>query len=86
MQPVFSKAMLYLPDRDPTIPSQGVANSAAYVQSLTVNGQTWNKPWLRFSDISRGGMLDYILRTKPKTNWGSDPTNAAPSFSGEPSR
>lgn len=81
--PLFPKAVLHLQTGDITILGQSAADNAPYVQSLTVNGQTWNKPWLRFPDIARGGTLTYTLDTKPNTNWGSDPTNAPPSFTGE---
>jgi len=82
--PLFPKAVLHLPDGDVTILGQGAADGAPYVQSLVVNGQPWNKPWLRFPDIAHGGTLAFALDTTPNTNWGSDPTNAPPSFTGEP--
>ncbi len=80
--PLFSKTVLHLSGGDVTIIGRGAAKSAPYVQSLTVNGQTWNKPWLRYSDISHGGTLVYDLGASPDTNWGSDPSDAPPSFDG----
>ena len=82
--PLFSKAVVHLQTGDINILGQGAADNAPYVQSLTVNGQTWNKPWLRFPDIAPGGTLTYTLEATPNTNWGGDRTNAPPSFSGEP--
>jgi predicted alpha-1,2-mannosidase len=78
--PLFPKAVVHLPDGDVTITGRGAAPHAPYVQSLTVNGQTWNKPWIRYSDISHGGALDFDLGTSPDTNWGSAPDNAPPSY------
>ena len=82
--PLFSKAVLHLQTGDITILGQGAADNAPYVQSLTVNGQPWNKSWLRFPDIARGGTLTYTLDATPNTNWGSNPTNAPPSFAALP--
>ena len=45
-----------------------------------MNGQTWNKPWIRYSDISRGGTLIYDLDSTANTNWGSNPADAPPSY------
>ena len=82
--PLFPKAVVHLPNGDVIITGQGATDNAPYVQSLTVNGQPWNKPWIRFADIARGGSLAYELGTKPNTHWGSDPTNVPPSFTGTP--
>jgi len=82
--PLFPKAVVHLPNGDVIITGQGATDNTPYVQSLTVNGQPWNKPWIRFADIARGGSLAYELGTKPNTHWGSDPTNVPPSFTGTP--
>ena len=82
--PLFPKAVLHLQTGDITILGQGAAANAPYVQSLTVNGQPWNKPWLRFPDIARGGTLAYTLDTTSNTNWGKNLSDAPPSFTGEP--
>jgi predicted alpha-1,2-mannosidase len=80
--PMFPKAVLHLPHGDVTIIGNGAAKDAPYVQSLTVNGQTWNKPWIRYSDISKGGKLVYDLGSTANPNWGSNLADAAPSYSG----
>ena len=82
--PLFPKAVVHLANGDVTITGEGAADNAPFIQTLTVNGQGWNQPWLRYSDLMRGGTLTYTLGTTPKTNWGSDPANAPPSFSGQP--
>ena len=79
--PLFSKSVVHLPHGDVTIIGHGAAKDAPYVQSLTVNGQAWNMPWLRYSDISRGGTLVYELGATANTNWGSNLIDAPPSYS-----
>jgi predicted alpha-1,2-mannosidase len=78
--PLFPKAVLHLAHGDVTIEANGTAEGAPYIQSLTVNGKAWNKPWIRFSDISHGGRLVYQLGATPNTKWGNDTTNAPPSY------
>lgn len=80
--PLFPKTILHLANGDVTITANGAAKDAPYVQSLTINGQTWNKPWLRFSDISHGAKFSYDLGTTPNTSWGIDPADAPPSYNG----
>ena len=59
--PLFPKAVLHLQTGDVTIIGNGAGKDAPYVQSLTLNGQPWNKPWIRYSDVSHGGTLVYDL-------------------------
>ena len=40
----------------------GNADTAYYVQSLKVNGQSWNKAWVTWQDIfAEGGTMDFVL-------------------------
>jgi predicted alpha-1,2-mannosidase len=78
--PLFHKAVLHLPDGNVTILGEGAAEDAPYVQSLTVKGENWNRPWIRYRDIAHGGKLVYTLGTKPNANWAKYPFDAPPSF------
>ncbi|HEV2319644.1 MAG TPA: glycoside hydrolase family 92 protein, partial [Verrucomicrobiae bacterium] len=80
--PLFPKTILHLKRGDVTIEGLGAAEDAPYVQSLTVKGQPWNKPWIRFSDMSHGGHLTYTLSSTPDENWGSATSAAPPSYPG----
>ena len=49
-----------------------------YIQSATLNGKEWNKPWFSHEDIANGGKL--VLKMGDKASaWGSDPANVPPS-------
>lgn len=38
-----------------------------YVQSLKVNGQSWNKSWLTWNDVfANGGTLEFVLGSNAK--------------------
>lgn len=78
--PLFSNAVIHLQTGDVTITGKGAGKDAPYVQSLTVNGQSSNKPWIRYADVSHGATLVYELGSAPNTTWGSDPADAPPSY------
>ena len=51
------------------ITTDGGDEDAYYVQSLKVNGKSWNKSWLSWWDIfADGGKLEFELGAEPK-NW-----------------
>ena len=78
--PLFPKAVIHLDDGNITIIGTGAAKDAPYVQSLEVNGKKWIKPWIRFTDVSRGGTIKYELGSTPETDWGNAPQDAPPSY------
>lgn len=78
--PLFPKAVIHLKNADVTITGNGAGANSMYVASLSVNGQTWNKPWIRFTDISNGGTLDYNLSSTPDSIWASSLSNSPPSY------
>lgn len=80
--PLFPKTVLHLPGGEVTITAIGAAADAPYVQKLTVNGQEWNKPWIRYVDICHGGTMDYEVSATPDSKWGSDLSVAPPSYDG----
>lgn len=58
-------------------------NSAenVYIQSATLNGEPWEKPWFSQSDIAQGGKLVLTMGPSPNRQWGSAPEAAPPSMS-----
>lgn len=52
--------------------SGGNSDAEYYVQSLTVNGQPWNKNWLTYEHIfADGGNLDFALGAEP-SKWSHE--------------
>lgn len=76
--PLFPKAVLHLAQGDVAIEASG-NDAGPFVQNLSVNGQSWPRPWICFADISCGGVLNYTLGAGPNTNWAADLTNSPPS-------
>lgn len=62
-----------------------IANQASevnlYIQSATLNGKPWNKPWFAHADIANGGKLILNMGPTPNKQWGSAPEDAPPSMS-----
>ena len=59
---------------------EAVNNSAEnkYIQSATLNGKEWNKPWFNHSDLILGGKLVLKMGPKANCNWGSSVDDAPP--------
>jgi predicted alpha-1,2-mannosidase len=41
-----------------------------YIQSATLNGKPWNKPWFNHNDIKAGGKLTLVMGNRPDKTWG----------------
>ena len=54
-----------------------------YIQSATLNGQIWNKPWFSHNDIKNGGVLVLQMGRHPNKAWGADKSAAPPSADAE---
>jgi predicted alpha-1,2-mannosidase len=78
--PLFPKAVIHL-ENGKTI--QILADKASeqnyYVQSLQLNGEDYDSPWIDWSALANGATLNFILSEKP-SHWGADPKQAPPSF------
>jgi predicted alpha-1,2-mannosidase len=70
--PLFPKVTLSLGQDKPfTIDAQETSSSNRYVQSVTLNGRSLTRPWLRHSEIARGGHLVLTMGSKPSP-WGRE--------------
>jgi predicted alpha-1,2-mannosidase len=78
--PVFTKSVIDLGNNKTfEIEAINCSFDNKYIQSATLNGIEWNKPWFSHSDIANGGKL--VLQMGPTANesWGSDLKNVPPS-------
>lgn len=51
-----------------------------YIQSATLNGVAWNKPWFAHDDIKNGATLVLEMGNHPNKAWGADKSVAPPSL------
>lgn len=80
--PIFDRSVLQM-GSGKTLEIVAKNNSAKnlYIQSATLNGRPWTKPWFRHADIAGGAKLVLNMGPKPNAAWGSAPGDAPPSMS-----
>ena len=84
--PVFSKVSIRL---DPAYYKGGTFTVAAknnsadnlYIQSATLNGKPFERPWITHQEIAAGGALELQMGPQPNTAWGASREQRPPSFS-----
>lgn len=78
--PLFTQVTIHLPNgKSFEIEAQNNSPENKYIQSATLNGQPWNKPWFAHDDIKNGGRLVLVMGRHPNTQWGADVNDAPPS-------
>ncbi|MDL2221860.1 GH92 family glycosyl hydrolase [Parabacteroides sp. OttesenSCG-928-N08] len=78
--PFFEKVRMNLSNgKTFEIEARGCSEENKYIQSATLNGKEWNKPWFSHEDIANGGKLILIMGSKANMSWGSDMKNVPPS-------
>lgn len=79
--PLFDEATVHMGNgKDLTITARNNSEKNLYIQSATLNGQTWNKPWFSHADIANGGKLVFEMGPQPNVNWASAPDAVPPSM------
>jgi predicted alpha-1,2-mannosidase len=81
--PLFDRAVVrldprYYPGKSFVIETRNNAPANCYIQSATLNGQPWSKPWLYAEQVQRGGCLALTMGPEPNKNWGAGMENAPP--------
>jgi predicted alpha-1,2-mannosidase len=83
--PVFRRVVIHLSSPYPgkifTIEASPNPEAKPYVQSVKLNGKAYGKNWIKFSDISAGGALQFVVGARPNKKWGAAASEAPPSLS-----
>ncbi|MEO7068563.1 MAG: GH92 family glycosyl hydrolase [Rhodanobacter sp.] len=80
--PIFDKVRLRLGNgKIFEIVAHNNSEQNKYIQSATLNGKPWTKPWFSQSDIAAGATLVLAMGPTPNKNWGVNPADAPPSMS-----
>lgn len=53
------------------ITANNVSKHNFYIQSATLNGESYTKSWIAHEDIMQGGHLHFEMGRKPNKDWGS---------------
>ena len=69
--PLFKKAVLHLENGSIfTIKAPDNSKENYYIQSVLLNGKTYDKTYLNFETIQRGGKIIFKMSDKPNPEWG----------------
>src|SRR5690606_3948474 len=73
--PLFEKATLALENGNELIISATATESRQnrYIQSMKVNGQDYDKNYLEYSELIKGGVIDFVLSNEPNLSRGTQP-------------
>lgn len=58
-----------------TIEANNVSDENMHIQSATLNGESFNRTWVDYSEITRGGVLSFEMDNKP-SEWAKDGVTA----------
>ena len=79
--PIFDEAIIHMSqEHDLTIVALNNSEQNMYIQSATLNGKPWTKPWFSHADIGNGGRLVFTMGPEPNKTWGASPNAAPPSM------
>jgi predicted alpha-1,2-mannosidase len=79
--PIFARSSIMMGNgKTFTVTANHVSAQNKYIQSATLNGKAWDKPWFAHGDIAAGGDLILEMGSHPNMNWGSRPEEAPPSM------
>lgn len=69
--PIFEKATLNLPNKKTfIIEAENVSDKNFYIQSATLNGETFDKTRISHQEILKGGTLHFVMGPEPNKQWG----------------
>jgi predicted alpha-1,2-mannosidase len=80
--PLFRNVKLTMPGGK-VLTIEATNNSAenVYIQSATLNGRAYTKPWLSREALQAGGTLRFVMGPTPNKNWGARKADAPFSMS-----
>lgn len=53
------------------VTATNLTNDNIYIQSAKLNGQTFNRSYITFDDLSKGGKLEFVMGNEPNIKWGN---------------
>lgn len=53
------------------IKAHNASTENKYIQSATLNGKPWDRPWFTHADIAEGGVLEVEMGPKANKQWGT---------------
>lgn len=83
--PIFERVILHLDNNyydaeKLVIETSGNSLENKYIQSATLNGNVFDRPWFSHNEIKNGATLVFEMGPTPEINWGSRAEDAPPSM------
>jgi len=74
--PLFGKASVRLKGgKTFDVVAQNNSKDNIYIQSVTLNGQPYDKSYILYDDIMKGGNLTFVMGNTPNKQFGAAPEN-----------
>jgi predicted alpha-1,2-mannosidase len=74
--PIFERITINLPgSKKFEIVCHKKNSKATYINAVKLNGQVFEKDFINYNQIMKGGKLDIYLQEKPDKNWANSPKN-----------
>ena len=71
-RPFVRSAVLHLPDgKTFRVMAEHLDNAHPYVGQVLLNGKPLERTYLRYSDITAGGELRFVMQAQPNRQWGT---------------
>ena len=61
-----------------TVRARNVSDANRFIQSATLDGTPYDRPWIAHDAIARGGVLELTMGPSPNKAWGARPEDAPP--------
>jgi putative alpha-1,2-mannosidase len=55
-----------------TMTAENISDQNIYVQSVRLNGKTWESPFLPYRELKNGGTIVFTMGSRP-SQWGTRP-------------
>jgi predicted alpha-1,2-mannosidase len=84
--PLFSRVTLKVDEQwyrgaKFTITAENQASGHPYVQSAKLNGKPLSRAWIRHSEMTAGGVLEFVMGPEPNNHWATLNVDLPPSMS-----
>jgi putative alpha-1,2-mannosidase len=58
--------------REFTMIANNLSDHNIYIQSVRLNGKSWDKPYLPYDELKNGGTIEFTMGPQPNKDWGRD--------------
>jgi predicted alpha-1,2-mannosidase len=80
--PIFEEATIHLPEgKEFLISAVNNSSQNKYIQSATLNGNSFDRSWISHAEIMAGGKLEFIMGPEPNKHWAASPESVPYSMS-----